>query len=360
MKIDNKYILHVGNGPDMGGGITTVMDEITKNYMMDEYNFKIIYTVTTNKKILAFLNASIKILKLLINNKVELVHMHMASYGSFYRKTLLILLFSFFNIPIVVHSHGAEFQKFYNSLPMILKKYADYCLNKADYIIVLTKSWKMFYSNFIKENDKIVVIGNFVELSKKEITKNYDCEFIQILFLGRLGHRKGTYNLINAAEILSKKKIKFKIILAGDGEVEKCKQIIKDKNIEEYVEVVGWINKEEKVKYLEESDILTLPSYYESFGVALIEAMSYKLPVVASTGGQMYEVVRDKEDGLLVEPGDEIGLANALEKLIVSKELRKLYGENGYEHVVTTFTDNVIIPKYKLIYNTIKSKHKRS
>lgn len=359
MEKDTKYIVHVGNGPDMGGGITTVMDAITQNYMMKEYNFKMIYTVATNKKILTFLKSLIEIFKLLANRKIELVHMHMATRGSFYRKTLLILLFKIVKVPVVVHSHGAEFQKFYNDLPSLLKKYANYSLNEANYIIALTDSWKEFYSKFIKNKDKIIVIGNFIELPKNEVVRECDSEIVQILFLGRLGHRKGTYDLINSAEILSKKKLKFKIILAGDGEIQKCKQIIKDKNIEEYVEVVGWINKDGREKYLINSDLLTLPSYFESFGVALIEAMSYKLPVVASTGGQMYEVIRENIDGLLVEPGNELQLANALEKLIRNKQLRKQYGENGYEQVRNKFTENVIIPKYKNIYDTIIS-NKRS
>lgn len=348
-----KYVIHMGNAPDMVGGITTVINKIISTKKMPEYEFKTIYTVTTKFKVLKFIESIFKLSYLIILNKVEAVHLHMATRGSFYRKTILILILKIYKIPVILHSHGAEFQKFYDNLPRILKKYANYSLNKANAIIVLTDSWKEYYGNFIKHSDKIEVIGNFINLPKQEFDRNYNSNEVKILFLGRLGKRKGTYDLIDACEILKKEKINFVLVLAGDGEIEKCKSIIHEKELEKNIKIVGWISGERKVEYLKESDILTLPSYYESFGVALIEGMSYKLPIVASTGGQMYEVIRENIDGILIEPGNSLQLAEALKKLIEDSELRKKFGENGYTHVKECFIEQVIIGKYRDVYKRV-------
>lgn len=345
-----KRIVHFGPRLDQNGGVVTVIDSIMSLDLSEEFNIENIGTTRINNKIFEFIKSIFHTTKKLINKEIDIAHIHMASNGSFYRKSIIALLCKAFNVPIIIHMHGACFKEFYNSMNKITKKYFLYVFRKVDKVIVLTKSWKNFFLQFIDES-KIDIVSNFTFLPNdncKEISIKKDK--IEILFLGRLGKRKGTYDLIDAAEVLKNRNNKFKIILAGDGEIERCKEIISQKELHDFIDVVGWIGKEEKVKYLKESDILVLPSYFESFGLSLIEAMSYKIPVIASWGGEMSEVVRDGIDGMLITPGNVEELADKIEILIKDDDIRKKFSEKGYKRVIEKFSSEIATEKLKNIY----------
>lgn len=347
----NKHIIHVGPDLKEQGGVVTVITSILNLKLDESYRINTLSTSTSKHKIFTFIKSIFKFLKLCIGKKVSIVHIHMASNGSFYRKSIILVISKLFNIKAIIHLHGACFKEFYADMRGVKKKYCHYIFNKADKIIVLTESWKKFLENFIEEKNKIAVVSNFVCVPEyKSNTKKEESKLPKILFLGRLGKRKGTYDLINAAEKLKLKGIEFRIIIAGDGEIEKCKSIINEKALDNNIDIVGWINKAEKEKYLKEGDILVLPSYFESFGLSLIEGMSYKLPVITTLVGGIPEVVKHEEDGILITPGDVNELADKLEILIKNPEMRKSMGESGYKHVKEEFSETIAAKKINDIY----------
>jgi glycosyltransferase involved in cell wall biosynthesis len=77
------------------------------------------------------------------------------------------------------------------------------------------------------------------------------------------------------------------------------------------------------------ADIFVFPTLYEPFGMVLLEAMYFRMPIIASNTGGIPEIITDGENGLLVNPGDVCSLKIALEKLIGSKELREKIGRKG-------------------------------
>lgn len=347
-----KKIIHFGPSLDDKGGVVTVIKNILKLDFGDNLLMEVVATTKENAKLSTFIKAIFTTIRKFIRRDVQIAHIHMASKGSFYRKSIIVLLSKVFKVSVIIHVHGACFKEFYNEMNWLMKKYCKYIFNKADKIIVLTESWKNFFSQ-ITDIEKIEIVSNFVFLPNNSVKKiKTENEKKNILFMGRLGQRKGTFDLINAIEILVGKTRNFKLILAGDGEIEKCKNMIKDKKLEEFIEGVGWIDNEEKTKYLENGDILVLPSYFESFGLSLIEAMSYKIPVIATWGGEMREVVRDEVDGLLIEPGDILDLANKLYILINDDKLRAKLGENGYNRVCLNFSNISIQKNLYNIYNS--------
>ncbi len=95
---------------------------------------------------------------------------------------------------------------------------------------------------------------------------------------------------------------------------------------------------QENIKYLySTSSIFVLPSLKETFGIVLVEAMHYKLPIITMNISAMPDLVKDGENGLLVQPKNIQALANALKTLMTEPELRKKMGENGYQKVSTSF-----------------------
>lgn len=346
-----KKIVHFGPSLEDKGGVVTVIKSILKLDFENELEIESIATTKESSKILTFGKAIFITIGKYVKGDANIAHIHMASKGSFYRKSIITIISKIFKVRVIIHVHGARFKEFYAEMNWVMKKYCKYVFDSADNIIVLTESWKTFFSK-ITDGEKINIVSNFVfipENSSENIKDNASVK--TILFMGRLGKRKGTFDLINATEILVNKTEDFKLILAGDGEIEKCNEMIKERKLEKFIETVGWINNEEKEQYLQNGDILVLPSYFESFGLSLIEAMSYKIPVIASWGGEMSEVVRDNIDGLLINPGDIEDLANKLYILITDKKMREDLGSNGYDRVCSNFSHIEIKKKLINIYS---------
>ena len=97
-------------------------------------------------------------------------------------------------------------------------------------------------------------------------------------------------------------------------------------------------------------DVFVLPSLYEGFGIAILEAMAAGKPVVASTVGGIPEFVLAGESGLLVQPGDSVGLAAAIRGLLAQPEHAKAMGRRGQEHVRKHYSIESVVRQHEQLY----------
>lgn len=97
-------------------------------------------------------------------------------------------------------------------------------------------------------------------------------------------------------------------------------------------------------------DIFVLPSYFEGFGIAIVEAMAAGRPVVATAVGGVPEIVINEETGLLVEAGDVNGLAKAIETLIYDPDLRRRLGQRGQERAREQFSIELAVRRHEELY----------
>lgn len=351
-KHKKNIILQIGSSLDDKGGIATVMNEIISSRLGKKYNIKQISTYINGHPYKLFFYAIFKIFTYNYIYNIEIAHIHMASKGSFYRKSIIIEICRLLNIKIILHTHGSEFEKFYNSSRH--KKYIQKTLNKVDKLIVLSNSWKEFYSKLV-DDSKIQVVYNGVKIYDK-IEKNNN-EVKQGLFLGRMGKRKGIYDLIDAVELLSNKNYNFKIILAGDGEIAKVKKIINDKRLQKYFEIVGWIDGKLKEKILNKTDFLILPSYNEGLPMSILEAMSQKILVISTKIGGIPEVIENEKNGILIDVGNIDELKNAIERAIVPNSDVENMKENAFETVKEKFNIENMINEIEKIYVSLICKN---
>lgn len=347
-----RYICELGPGEDYPGGILTVINDYMNSPYLSKYNLKHIITVRKKHKALGFLYGLLTYTYFCLFKKVELGHIHMSERGSCTRAILIIYLSSLFNVPIIVHSHGSEIIEYYKGLEGFHKRAFDNAMNKAKKIIVLTPGWKGFWKKIVRE-DKLEVLPNFVQvpnISKKTYKQNNK---LNILFLGYIGERKGTYDLINAVSYLVKKKHEFNINLkvAGNGEIEKCKRLINSLNLEPYIEVVGWADSNKKAQLLSKADLLILPSHFESFGIVALEAMANRLAVICGDKGYTKELVIDGYNGYIAKSGNPSDIAN---KIIKAKNNLQNLGQNGYITVQNNYTEKIIVEKLSKIYNEVR------
>ena len=350
-----KVILQVGPSLKDKGGMVTVMQSIMNSNILKKYNIIHIPTYIYGKKFSLFFISILKIIFYKIIYRVELVHVHMASYGSFYRKSIIISICKILHLKVVLHCHGACFEKFYNSVKPSKKEYIKKTFAKAEKVIVLSESWKDFFKTIVDEN-KIIVMYNSVNVPKEENKDNLN-NVPTGLFLGRIGERKGAYDLIEVVKKLTQEGIKLKMIMAGDGEIDKAKEIIKKENLEDIIEVLGWIDSDKRQEYLKKSDFYILPSYDEGMPMSVLEAMSYSLPVITTDVGGIPEMIQNEENGILVKPGDNEAIEKAIKKILENDNLRRELSQNAYKTILDKFNFEKYEESLASLYKQIKQKN---
>jgi glycosyltransferase involved in cell wall biosynthesis len=349
----SKKVLTVGEEyKNHRGGIAAVINTYSQYFD----NFKFVSTFKPIKfkgqMILNFIKGLISLFKTLNNDKeISIVHIHGAAKGSIFRKYIVCLISKkIFNKKVIYHSHGSEFKKFYNSSPFIFKKLIENFINSVDLVICLSTQWKLFFNENFKIKD-IVVLENIV--NRPIITDRKDNQTLNILFLGFIGKRKGIFDLLDAI-ITHKAELdqRMQLIIGGNGETERLINVIEKNNLQSIVKYAGWVSGELKESLLKGADVYILPSYNEGLPISILEAMSYKLPIISTPVGGITEVVHNNINGFIIQPGDKQAMFDALNKLIEQPMLVKAMGNKSSEIVEPYYAENVI-PKLENIYKSL-------
>ncbi|MCF6235456.1 MAG: glycosyltransferase family 4 protein [Gammaproteobacteria bacterium] len=350
-------IVMLGAHPDATGGISTVVSNWIESGIKSLVDFDYISTLNENapghqalklhQAIKAYFHFVIRCFK-----PIDIVHIHLSSYISFYRKLIFFTTAKFKQSKVIIHLHGSEFKVFYNSGNKLQKKLISWMFDNCDAIIVLSEEWKRFI-NKITTNKKIVIIYNGASTNKFR-GKIDNGEYIVISFMGRLGKRKGIYDLLEAFKQLTTEYPNAKLLLGGDGEIEKVDDFIKKNNLENSVQLLGWISGERKIEVFRKTDIHVLPSYNEGLPGSILEAMAAGAPIISTPIGGIPEAVIEGKNGYLINPGDILGLKGALEKLCSDKALRERMGKESLALIDNKFNIKTIVNKVFLLYTELK------
>jgi glycosyltransferase involved in cell wall biosynthesis len=329
----------LGAGLEVMGGISSV-EKLILEQGIPNVNLKHIPTLEEGsviKKILVFKRAIADLLLTLCTNEIDLIHIHFSSRGSTFRAIILIVTSLLFQKPIILHAHGSGFDIFYSNIPLWLKKTINYFFGKCSYFITLSNSWKKFYvTNVEIEEDRIVVLPNPVKipLFKRDYARKSNN--IKFLFLGRIGQRKGAFELIEAFSHLPlQQRTQASLVMAGDGEIEKAKKLVRDLELSDRINILDWVNSQERDALLSRSDIFVLPSHNEGLPMAIIEAMSFGLSIITTPVGGIPELIYNGDNGLLTEPGNIKELSDAMLHLIDNEGTRNSLGTKAKKRVAS-------------------------
>jgi glycosyltransferase involved in cell wall biosynthesis len=153
---------------------------------------------------------------------------------------------------------------------------------------------------------------------------------IEILFLGRIGARKGAFDVLRAFANLSPEvRQRCHLTIAGDGEIDMAKSLVADLILTDSVTIPGWVGPSEVNTLLAHGHIFVLPSHGEGMSNALLEALGWGLAVITSPAGGTMEFLKPSEDCLMVEPGDTTAISRAMFTLITDPVLRAEMGAAG-------------------------------
>ncbi len=210
-------------------------------------------------------------------------------------------------------------------------------VNSADMLIAVSESVKEGWEKLFTINNEINVIHNGVD-TRRFAPANIEQD-IDILYVGRLIEIKGVQHLIKAIHLLSKKH-KLNILIGGEGPYkEYLMSEVRNFGLEDAVKFGGYIPDDELLNVYQRSKVCIFPSY-EKEGVltTLLEASSCGKAVITSNCCGMIDLVKDNYNGLLFEPRNYKDLADKIEKVYLSSELRNFLGNNARNEVVKSWS----------------------
>lgn len=321
------HVLALGTDKTGKGGIATVIKHMSD--VMSPFHYVCVHKFGSSwQKMIVIIKAIFQTLYYVIFRGIKVLHIHSASYTSFYVSSIFVVIGKAFRKKVVLHLHGGKFFEFYKTRPKFIQRV---CL-MADCLVGVSR---YFVDRFMEYglNSNVRLLYNPIEIPSECLVSQIGSRRQkQLAFLGAIDDNKGIFDLV---ERFGQDKAYFEervqLFIAGVGQHERLLQLIEKYDIGSFVHYLGWIGPAEKAELLSHTDIYLQPSRFESLGISIIEAMSYGVPVIASRTGGIPEVVDDGINGLLFTPHDFDQCIVLLKQLLENDARNKALGLKSRE-----------------------------
>ena len=341
-----KYkVVTVATSSRTRGGITSVINAYRQTALWTDWNMVWIETHIDRSKVVK-LGILIKAIIIFLYHlpSANLVHLHFSQPVSAIRKLLFIFLTKLFRKQLLIHFHAFSTDTTIHSKVGFVYKYI---FSSADKVIVLSNYWKKEIAcKWPYLAEKLIVVYNPCAAVKPMPVERQNT----ILFAGTVNQRKGYQDLLQAFATLKNNYPDWKLIFAGNGEIETAIQLAKSLQIEENVKFLGWVSGYEKAMAFSQSSIFCLPSYAEGFPMSVLDAFSYGLPVITTPVGGIPDLLTDTENALIYQPGNILALSSCLTKCITDQTLRSSLAKSSINLSATTLNLSTIVKELDAVY----------
>lgn len=287
---------------------------------------------------LVYFPKSVYLAEMMTRDKIDHIHVHFASFPA----AVAYMIHQFSNISYSFTAHGSDLHR---DQHMLCEKIQD-----AKYVISISQYNKdMMIDHCGKENaEKIKIVHCGVDLERfkqdEAVNQTNSSDYLSIICIGSLHEVKGQRYLIEACHILHQSNIPFHCNFVGDGEDRKLlEEMVESYGIDDKVTFHGRLAQADVIRQLKQADVAALTSVpsqdgrREGIPVALMEAMAFSLPVVATRLSGIPELVDDGITGYLTEAGDSEAIATALTELSQNPDQQKIMGRAGRAKIEAEF-----------------------
>ena len=296
---------------------------------------------------------SSKLVDMVKLHKIEVLHVHYAiphAYAAYMAKKML--QDQGIKLPIVTTLHGTDIT-LVGSHPFY-KSAVEFSINHSDCVTSVSESLKQDTLDLFNIRKEIQVIPNFVDFTKHS-NHSEECERGVIAqsherIISHVSNFRPVKRIMDVVKIFEKiiNEIPAKLIMVGEGpDKEKAMDYCAKQGIADSVKFIGKSNQVFEV--LCYSDLFILPSETESFGLAALEAMMMKVPVISSNTGGLSEVNVEGKTGFLFDVGDIDGMAKKSIELLKNEDLLEQFKTNA-QNEARKFDLNQIVDRYIAIY----------
>ena len=290
----------------------------------------------------------------LIRNDFDTALIFTSAGFSFLEKGLMVLVADILGVRTVISPRsGLLIDNIEKSL--IMQRYVRFILSRCDAVMCQSDSWAIYYQKLTHlPSSHFVVINNWLNPAAYfNLQRNLksSCS-VDVLFLGWIEKNKGIYELLSAVRKFPELQSGFNFVICGKGsELSNVQDLVKLHGLSGCFDFRGWVANNAKMAELGQADVLVMPSHREGLPNSLLEAMASGLCVIATSVGAIPDVIKNKRNGLLIEPYDVDQLANSLLYLSsISEEARKEMGKAA-KGTIAQFHDinNVWLKVYDML-----------
>jgi len=360
-------VLHVAPQPPPLGGMVTYIQGLLNSDVFKIVDYDIVRANFFNKEsytgikrfFMNILNAVILSTVFLVKTifwNPDIVHVQSNSGFGYFEKIWIILLARLFQKKTVLHFHGGNFINFYNDASIFKKKLIKKGALINDRLITGSPQMMENWLNIGIPETKVKYIGNAVDLPDLQGKENQ--KTLNVLFLTRIVIAKGIIELIDAFLDLRENypNTRLRIVGAESLESPQIIEYLRNKDKNGYIDYIGPVSEEQKHLEYMSAEIFAFPTYVEDQSYAIMEAMSYGLSCVASNVGGVPSLIKNMENGVLVNPQDVNSLIKGLKILYDDNLLRKSISNAARKTIEDGFTWKKRSPEIiALYYDVINS-----
>lgn len=328
----NKKVLIVGSAKESAGGVSSVIKLMEKMPVWKKYNcFWLGTQIQRNYLWKLWYAMKGNVIAFFIMWRFQIVHMHTTPDKLGLLIQLPILLWAkVLHKKVIMHLHvGNQLKTKKNSLFV-------YCLKKADLILLLAKKWETLFGEYYPEvNVPTNVLYNACEI-KSEVSFEEKQNFIMMAAF--YCDNKAPDLLLKAWQMIEKEYPDWTVILLGNGELERYKEMASQLGIDNRVSFPGYMVGKEHDDYFRKASIYCMCSYEEGFPMVVLESWMYGINVVTTPVGGLPDVLEDGHNALVFDFGDYRALAKCLISLIEDKNKRRVMAEYSRKFVADRFS----------------------
>ena len=302
---------------------------------------------------------SSKLVEVVEKYNIDLLHVHYAiphAYAAYMAKQMLKQ--KGIDVPFVTTLHGTDIT-LVGSHP-VYKTAVEFSINNSDVVTAVSDSLRKDTLRLFDIKKNIEVIYNFIDFDKQ---KKWKAEAFSRISLANSNEKiivhvsnfRPVKRVLDVIKIFKKiqEKIPSKLMMVGDGpEREKAEMLSRELGIRDRIIFMGKSDEVREILCL--SDLFILPSETESFGLAALEAMAAKTPVISSNTGGLPEVNIHGNTGFLSNVGDIDDMAKNSILILENEKTLESFKERAYV-VANKFSMDSILPHYEEIYRRVKA-----
>ena len=289
---------------------------------------------------------------------LDIVHVHYAiphAYAAYMAKQMLKQ--KGINLPIVTTLHGTDIT-LVGSHP-VYKTAVEFSINNSDVVTSVSDSLKRDTLRLFNIDKEIDVIHNFVDFKKQKDINEEDCKRESLAnsnekIITHISNFRPVKRIMDVILTFNEiqKSIPSKLLMVGDGpDRENAEILAKELGIKKNILFMG--KSDEIREILCFSDLFLLPSETESFGLAALEAMAARTPVISTNTGGLSEVNVQGETGFLSDVGDISEMSEKAVFILQDEERLKRFKDNAFDHA-HKFSLESILPQYEEMYRRVK------
>jgi glycosyltransferase involved in cell wall biosynthesis len=309
------------------------IDLTTANSLKDIGTFRFVKLFTAPK-------VYWKVVSRLLTKRYDLCYFTINSRGpSLYKDLFIVLILKCFRQKIVYHYHNKGISEYQSGFIRNMLYRFQF---KAQRVILLSPNLYYDVKKYVSE-DMVYYCANGIPDNPPDIKrpeKHY--QIPRLLFLSNMFISKGVFLLLESCKILADRNIKFECHFVGKWTAEISSKEFDDKckenKLTEFIFSHGEKQGHEKDLYFSESDIFVFPTFNECFGLVILEAMKWGLPVVSTEEGAIPEIVDDGITGFVTAKSNPKLIADKIEIILKNDTLKKTMGQNGRDRFVRLYT----------------------